>query len=218
MSRICFTASELVDGGGGQLLMSPSSRCTSSSSWSSPRRSVIPRLPVLRLFFYLLSVSFRVCPGTVVHRLQVPRKVSHVRVVRVWGSPLLLPIAHVSRTSVCLHHRQSHRLSSISGFSGTQISSVFRQRRPASPRSASSVKNPHGSYYRSHSQDPSSLLVNMYGINPHCKRPLCTVSCAVTVGARIMSNWSRVICSSPSSTGTSPASMPALSMQLFSRR
>ena len=118
MSRICFTASELVDGGGGQPLMSPSSRCTSSSSWSSPRRSVIPRLPVLRLFFYLLSVSFCVCPDTVVHRLQVPRKVSHVRVVRVWGSSLLLSIAHVSRTSVCLHHRQYDRLSSISGFFG----------------------------------------------------------------------------------------------------
>ena len=134
------------------------------------------------------------------------------------GSPLLLSIAHASRTSVCRYHRQCHRLLSISGFSGTQISSVFRQRRPASPRSASSVKNPHGSYYRSHSQDPSSLLVNMYDINPHCIRPLYTVSCAVTVGARIMSNCSRIIYSSPSSTSTSPASMPTPSMQLFSRR
>ena len=97
MSRICFTASELVDGGGGQLLMSPSSRCTSSSSWSSPRRSVKPRLPVLRLFFYLLSVSFRVCPGTVVHRLQVPRKVSHVRVVRVYGAHLFYCLSRTYR-------------------------------------------------------------------------------------------------------------------------
>ena len=102
----------------------------------------------------------------------MPRKVSHVRVVRVWGSSLLLSIAHVSRTSVCLHHRQYDRLSSISGFSGTQISSVFRQCCPASPRSASSVKDPHGSYYRSHSQDPSSLLFNMYDIDPHCTQPL----------------------------------------------
>ena len=145
-----------------------------------------------------MSVSFCICPGTPVHHLQVPRKLSHARVVRVWGSRLLLPIAHVSRTSACHYHRHRRHLSSISGFSGTQISSVFRQRRTASPRSASSVKNPHSSYYRSHSQDPSSLLVNMYDINPHCIRPLCTVSCAVTVGARIMSNCSRIIYSSPS--------------------
>ena len=173
MSRICFTASELVDGGGGQPLMSPSSRCTSSSSWSSPRRSVIPRLPVLRLFFYLLSVSFRVCPGTVVHRLQVPRKVSHVRVVRVWGSSLLLSIAHVSRTSVCLHHRQYDRLSSISGFFGTQISSVFRRCRVRFRMSELSVYGAHLFYCLSRTyRAPSSLLFNMYDIDPHCTQPL----------------------------------------------
>ena len=136
MSRICFIASELVDGGGGQSLMSPSSFRTSSTSWPMSRRSVQARLPVLRLFFYLLSVSFRVCPDTAVHRIQVPRKVSHIyaRVVRVWSSSLLLSIAHVSRTSVCLHHRQYDRLPSISGFFDTQISSVFRQCRLATSR------------------------------------------------------------------------------------
>ena len=98
------------------------------------RRSVQARLPVLRLFFYLLSVSFCVCPGTVVHRIQVPRKVSHVRVVRVWGSSLLLSIAHVSRTSVyvfiivdMIAYRQS-LVSSIHRFPGSSANAAWHLR------------------------------------------------------------------------------------------
>jgi hypothetical protein len=153
---IRFATSVLGDGGGGQPLMPPSSSRT--SSLSGQYRVDLSKLDYLFFVYsssYCLSRSAPVLAP--VHRFQVPRKLPHVRVVRVWGSPLLLPIAHVSRTSVCRYHRPFRHLSSISGFSGTQISSVFRQRRTASPRSTSWKADPHGPYYQSHTWDPSSF-------------------------------------------------------------
>ena len=71
-----------------------------------------------------------------------------------------LHIAHRSLISTCLFQRTQYHFCSVQ----QQFSSVFRQRRPASPRSARGSNIVHQSYYISHTWNPSIISAIVFDI------------------------------------------------------
>ena len=216
MSRICFTASELVDGGGGQPLMSPSSRCTSSSSWSSPRRSVIPRLPVLRLFFYLCLSRFVsvLAQLFIVFKFRVRFRMSESS---VYGAHLFYCLSRTYRARPYVFIIVSmivYRQSLVSSVHRFPVSSAnaARHLRGRQAQSRTLMVHTIGPTVRIRQVYSSTCMTSTRTAHSHC-----TISGAETVGATLCPMF-KLHLSIPLSTSISPASMPTPSMRLSSRR